>query len=127
MTVALTTNSRVYHKAGLSSNDVLPTDIDEFIEDAQGFIEGKAERTFATSDSNYYLARGACTDLAAAYCLIRVLGGEYSGLGWREVKEDLNAQQDTKVSLVNQLLNQVKEALDILKPQRSLKPKASTS
>lgn len=125
--MGLTTNSRVYHKAGLSTNDVPPADVDEFIEDAQGFIEGKAERTFAASDSDYNLARGACTDLAAAYCLIRVLGGEYSGLAWQEAKEDLNAQQDTKVSLINQFLNQVKEALDILKPRSTLRPKASTS
>ncbi len=126
--MALTTNSRVYHKSGFCANDIASAEVDEFIEDAQAFIEGKAERIFAASDSDYNLARSACTDLAAAYCLIRALGGEYSGLAWKETNRNLNAQQDTKVALIKQYLNQVKEALDILKPQRSaLRPKASTS
>jgi hypothetical protein len=126
--MALTTNSRVYHKAGLSSNDIVSTDVDEFIEDAQAIIEGKAGRTFAVADSDYKLARGACTDLAAAYCLIRVLGGEASGLAFKEANLDLDSQQESKVQLVKQYLAQVKDALEILKPQRSsLRPKASTS
>lgn len=125
---ALTTADRVYHRAGLSSSDVDATHVTEYIEDAQAFIEGKAERTFAATDSDYNLARGACTDLAAAYCLIRILGGQYSGLTFKEANLNLNAQQDTKVALIRQLLNRVQMALEILKPQKSLLlPKASTS
>jgi len=55
----LTTNARVYHRAGVTASNIPTTDIDEFIADAQAFIEGKAESTFSVSDSNYNLARAA--------------------------------------------------------------------
>jgi len=126
--MALTTPARVRNRINVKEADISDAALTELIEDAQAFIEGKAERTFAASDSDYNLARAACTDLSAAYCLIRMLGGDYSGLTFKEAKLNLNAQQDTKVSLIRQYLYHVRNTLDILKPQRSaLMPKASTS
>jgi hypothetical protein len=124
----LTTNARVYHRAGVTTSDIPATDIDEFIADAQAFIEGKAESTFSESDSNYNLARAACTDLAAAYALIRLLGGKYAGLEYQEPELDFDSQQHTKTVLIQQLIGQVNEALAVLARQTvpTLVPKAST-
>jgi len=124
----LTTNARVYHRAGVTASNIPTTDIDEFIADAQAFIEGKAESTFSVSDSNYNLARAACTDLAAAYALIRLLGGKYAGLEYQEPELDFDSQQHTKALLMQQLIGQVNEALAVLTRQTvtRLMPKAST-
>lgn len=124
----LTTYARVFHRAGLSDKDVDSADIEEFIEDAQAFVEAKAQRVFAITDSDYNLARSACTDLAAAYALIRILGGSYSGLQFSEGELDISAQQRSKLELVNTLLSRANKALNILTPSNaSLTPLSSTS
>jgi hypothetical protein len=73
-------------------------------------------------------ARAACTDLAAAYALIRLLGGKYAGLEYQEPEHDFDSQQHTKTLLIQQLIGQVNEALAVLTRQTvpSLMPKAST-
>ena len=123
----LTTHLRVAHRLGFSDKDVVSEDIEEFIEDAQALIEATAERTFAITDSNYNLARSACTDLAAAYLLIRVLGGSYSGLQFSEDELDISAQQQAKLDLCNKLLARANHALDMLTPKVALIAKSSTS
>ena len=127
--MALTTSSRVYHKAGLASNDIPSVDVDEFIEDAQAFIEGRAERTFAASDNDYTLARATCTDLAAFYTLIRILGGKYSGLQYSESGLDIPTKQRTKLELAVTLLSHAKVSLAILEPKAPvfLKARSTTS
>lgn len=127
--MALSTSPRVYHRAGLSDKDAASSDVDEFIEDAQAFIEGKAERTFAASDADYNLARAACTDLAAYYTLIRVLGGKYSGLQYYEGGLDITTQQRSKLELAVKLLSQAKASLAILEPKAPtfLRARSTTS
>jgi hypothetical protein len=126
--MALSTPARVRNRIQASDLDVSDAILSELIEDAQAFIEGKAGRSFSSSDSDYNLARSACTDLAAAYALISMLGGSYSGLTFQEAEVNLNSQQDTKTGLIRQYLSQVRASLDILKPQEtSLRPKSSTS
>jgi hypothetical protein len=72
--------------------------------------------------------RAACTDLAAAYALIRLLGGKYAGLEYQEPELDFVSQQHTKAVLIQQLIGQVNEALAVLTRQTvpTLVPKAST-
>jgi predicted NAD/FAD-binding protein len=102
------------HRSGLSSDDITASDIEEYIEDSQALIEGETERTFEESDSEFHLARAACTDLAAAYALIRMLGGAYSGLGFHEDELELGSQQSTKIQLINKYLARTNQALKIL-------------
>lgn len=124
----LTTYARVYHRSGLSEKDIDSSDIEEFIEDAQSFTEGRAEHTFAQTDSDYNLARSACTDLAAFYALIRILGGSYSGLQYNENELDVATQQRSKLELATKLRTQAKEALSILEPKEpALKARSTTS
>ena len=124
----LTTYARVFHRAGFSDKDIGSEDIEEFIEDAQAFIEGKAERTFAASDDAYILARAACTDLAAFYALVRVLSGKYSGLQWNEDELNISAQQQSKLELANKLLTRANQAISVLEPKIPvLKARSTTS
>lgn len=111
---ALTDWRRVSHRQGLSTEDMDSSDIEEFIEDAQALIEGDTEQTFSETDSSYNLARTACTDLAAAYALIRMLGGKYAGLEFHEEELELGSQQSTKVQLINKYLARANHALKIL-------------
>lgn len=124
----LTTYARVHHRPGFSDKDVNSSHVEEFIEDAQAFIEAEANRTFAVTDSDYKLARGACTDLAAAYTIVHALGGAYSGLQSNEDELNITAQQRSKLKLVNTLFSRAEKAIDILRPHKktALIPKAST-
>ena len=111
---ALTDYQRVSHRHGLTADDMDSSDIEEFIEDAQALIEGETEQTYLETDSSYNLARSACTDLAAAYAMIRMLGGKYSGLEFHEEELELGSQQSTKIQLVNKYLARVNQALKVL-------------
>jgi hypothetical protein len=91
-----------------------PSDIEEFIEDAQALIEGDTEQTYAEGDSNFNLARAACTDLAAAYAMIRILGGKYAGLEFNEEEMDLGSQHSTKLELANKYLARTNQAIRVL-------------
>jgi len=103
------------------------SDIEEFVEDAQALIEGESERTYAEGDSEYNLARAACTDLAAAYVMIRVLGGKYSGLEFHEEEMDIGPQQNTKIQLINKYLARVNQALKVLNRGRTgVLPRSTT-
>lgn len=112
--VALTDYKRVSHRQGLSIEDMDASDIEEFIEDAQALIEGETEQTYTDGDSSYNLARSACTDLAAAYAMIRMLGGKYAGLQFNEEELELGSQQSTKIQLVNKYLARANKAIEIL-------------
>ena len=127
--MALTFVPRVFHRAGLSEKDIDPADILEFIEDAQAFVEGKTERVFVPSDNDFNLARSACTDLAAFYALIRVLGGKYSGLQYNENELDIVTQQRSKLELAVRLLSQAKASLAIIEPKAPtfLRARSTTS
>jgi hypothetical protein len=111
---ALTDYRRVSHRQGLSTEDMDPSDIEEFIEDSQALIEGETEQTYGGGDANYNLARAACTDLAAAYAMIRILGGRYAGLEFNEEEMDLGSQQNTKIQLINKYLARANNAIDVL-------------
>lgn len=111
---ALTDWRRVAHRAGISADDVPSEDIEEYIEDAQALIEGDTEQTYAEGNSSYNLARAACTDLAAAYVLIRMLGGKYAGLEFHEEEIDIGPQQNTKIQLVNKYLARANQAILVL-------------
>ena len=124
---ALTTWKRVSHRQGVSEEDMDSSDIEEFIEDAQALIEGETERTYADGDSEYNLARAACTDLAAAYVMIRILGGKYSGLEFHEEEMDIGPQQNTKIQLINKYLARVNQALKVLNRGRTgVLPRSTT-
>lgn len=125
----LTTYARVHHRVGFSDKDVDSSHVEEFIEDAQAYIEGEARRIFDITDADYNLARSACTNLAAAYALVRVLGGAYSGLQWSEDELNILAQQQSKLKLANHLFSRAEKAISILKPHKkvALIPKNSTS
>lgn len=112
--VALTDYRRVSHRHGLTTDDMDASDIEEFIEDAQALIEGETEQTYIETDSRYNLARAACTDLAAAYAMIRMLGGKYSGLEFHEEELELGSQQSTKIQLINKYLARANQALKVL-------------
>lgn len=123
----LTDYKRVMHRSGLSSDDIDPSDIEEYIEDSQALIEGETEQTFAKDDSTFNLARAACTDLAAAYALIRMLGGKYAGLEFSEEEIELGSQQSTKIQLITKYLARVNQALDVLNRARpSVMPCSTT-
>lgn len=102
---ALTTADRVYHRAGLSTKDLASSQVDEFIGDAQAFIEATTKCIFAASDSNYNLARSACTDLAAS----------------------IAARQQSKLELANKLLARANQAISMLEPKVTLKARSTTS
>ena len=123
----LTTYTRTLHRCGLTNKDVDPSHVEEYIEDAQAIVESMAKRTFAITDSDYNLARAGCTDLAAFYCLVRILGGSYSGLQFDEDELNITAQQQAKRDLANKLLAQANRTLDMLIPKVALVAKASTS
>lgn len=123
----LTDYKRVMHRPGLSSDDVAPADIEEYIEDSQALIEGETERTYEESDSEFNLARAACTDLAAAYALIRMLGGAYSGMVFSEDEIEIGAQQGTKIQLINKYLARVNQALKVLnRARKQVMPRSTT-
>ena len=111
---ALTDWRRVSHRHGLTTEDMDASDIEEFIEDAQALIEGETERAYTDDDSSYNLARAACTDLAAAYAMIRMLGGKYSGLEFHEEELELGSQQSTKIQLINKYLARANQAIKVL-------------
>lgn len=111
---ALTDYRRVLHRSGLTVEDIKSADVEEYIEDAQALIEGDTGKTFIVDDVGYNLARAACTDLAAAYCLIRILGGKYAGLEFNEEEIELGSQQNTKIQLINKYLARSNQALLIL-------------
>ena len=111
---ALTDWRRVAHRSGISTDDVTSEDIEEYIEDAQALIEGETEKTYTETDSKYNLARAACTDLAAAYVLIRMLGGRCSGLEFHEEEMDIGPQQSTKIQLINKYLARANSAMVVL-------------
>lgn len=111
---ALTDYRRVSHRHGLTTDDMDPSDIEEFIEDAQALIEGETEQTYIEEDSSFKLARAACTDLAAAYTMIRMLGGKYAGLEFNEEELELGSQQSTKIQLINKYLARANQALKVL-------------
>ncbi|MEA1957612.1 MAG: hypothetical protein U9N01_04575 [Euryarchaeota archaeon] len=117
---ALTDYRRVEHRVGVSEEDVNSSDIEEYIEDAQATIEGDTAQTYAEGNDNFNLARAACTDLAAAYALIRVLGGSYAGLGFNEEEIELGTQQSTKIQLINKYLGRANNAIAILKRETSV-------
>ncbi len=124
---ALTTYKRVSHRHGLTTDDMDSSDIEEFIEDAQALIEGETEQTYAVGDSSYNLARAACTDLAAAYTLIRMLGGKYSGLEFHEEELELGSQQSTKIQLINKYLARANQALKVLnRGRKAVLPETTT-
>jgi hypothetical protein len=125
--VALTDYKRVRNRQGISDDDMDSADIEEFIEDAQALIEGDTERTYAEGDSNFNLARAACTDLAAAYAMIRILGGKYSGLEFNEEEMDLGSQQNTKIQLVNKYLARTNQAIEILNRDKTQVVSRSTT
>ena len=123
----LTTHKRVAHRTGIVDEDVKADELEEFIEDAQALIEGETERTYEEADSTYTLARAACTDLAAAYAMIRMLGGKYSGLEFHEDEIDLGPQQNTKIQLINKYIARTNAALKILNRGRpKLMPRSTT-
>ena len=124
---ALTDYKRVSHRQGLSDDDMSSSDIEEFIEDAQALIEGDTEQTYVVSDSKYNLARAACTDLAAAYAMIRMLGGTYSGMEFNEEEIDIGPQQNTKIQLINKYLARANAAIAVLnRGKTSLMPRSTT-
>lgn len=124
---ALTDYRRVLHRPGLTKEDVDPSDIEEFIEDAQALVEGETERTYAETDNEYNLARAACTDLAAAYAMIRILGGKYSGLEFHEEELELGSQQSTKIQLINKYLARTNHALKVLnRAKPGVMPRSTT-
>ncbi|AJP62067.1 hypothetical protein [ANMV-1 virus] len=116
---ALTDYNRVSHRQGISTEDIDSSDIEEFIEDAQALIEGETGQTYVSGDSLFNLARAACTDLAAAYVLIRVLGGKYSGLEFHEEEMDIGSQQNTKIQLINKYLARTNQAMKVLNRGRT--------
>ena len=125
---SLTDYKRVSHRQGLSDDDMSSSDIEEFIEDAQALIEGDTEQTYVDSDSNFNLARAACTDLAAAYAMIRMLGGKYSGLEFNEEEIDIGPQQNTKIQLINKYLARANAAIAVLnRGKTSLMPRSTTA
>ena len=124
---ALTDYRRVSHRQGLTEQDIDSADIEEFIEDAQALIEGDTEQTYAEGDGKYNLARAACTDLAAAYAMIRVLGGKYSGLEFNEEEIDIGPQQNTKIQLINKYLARTNQALTILNRGKTVVMPRSTT
>jgi glutathione S-transferase len=111
---ALTDYDRVSRRIGFDDKDIESSAIAEYIEDAQALIEGDTEQTYADGDSSYNLARAACTDLAAAYAMIRMLGGKYAGLEFHEEELEIGSQQSTKIQLINKYLARVNHALRIL-------------
>ena len=115
---ALTDFRRVTHRQGLTEADMDSSDIEEFIEDAQALIEGETEQTYSDGDAHYNLARAACTDLAAAYAMIRMLGGKYSGLEFHEEELELGSQQSTKIQLINKYLARANQAMKVLNRER---------
>jgi len=124
----LSTTRRVFHRAGLLDKDVAAADVLEFIEDAQAFVEAKAERIFSPKDSDFNLARSATTDLAAFYTIIRSLGGKYSGLQFDENELDISTQQRSKLEVALRLRNQAEAAMVLLKPKMPvLKARSTTS
>ena len=124
---SLTDYKRVSHRQGLSDDDMSSSDIEEFIEDAQALIEGDTEQTYVDSDSSYNLARAACPDLAAAYAMIRMLGGKYSGLEFNEEEIDIGPQQNTKIQLINKYLARANAAMAVLnRGKTSLMPRSTT-
>lgn len=125
--MALTTTKRVFHRAGLSDKDIDPDDMLEFIEDAQAFIEAKSERVFVATDTDFNLARSACTDLTAFYALIRILGGVYSGLQWNEDELDIATQQRSKLELATKLRTQARDTIALLEPRSPILRARSTT
>jgi hypothetical protein len=124
---ALTDYKRVFHRPGLTTEDIDSSDIEEFIEDAQALIEGETEQTYSDGDTYFNLARAACTDLAAAYAMIRMLGGKYSGLEFHEEELELGAQQSTKIQLINKYLARANQALKVLnRGRKAVLPETTT-
>jgi hypothetical protein len=103
------------------------SDIEEFIEDAQALIEGETEQTYTEGDNSFNLARAACTDLAAAYTMIRMLGGKYAGLEFNEEELELGSQQSTKVQLINKYLARANQAINVLnRAKPGVSPRSTT-
>jgi len=69
--MALTTAERVRNKFPFSG----PPDyvIDQFIEDAQAWVEAYVGRTITSSDNYYNLARSLCTHRALIFLILRKL------------------------------------------------------
>jgi len=124
---AVTTVARIYHRIGVTDKDIESDVIKEYIEDAQALIEGETEQIFEEGSGGFELARAACTDLASAYALIRVLGGSYSGLEFHEEELEIGSQQSAKIQLINKYLARVNQGLKILnRGKAGVMPRSST-
>ena len=124
----LTTPARIRNRIKASESDVSDAVLTEFIEDEQAYIEGYAIKTFAESDSQFKLARSACTARCAAKALLHIAGIS-AGIIYTidELRIDKSDPAANKLLMARDFWARAKEQLLLLKPTASLRPRSSTA
>ncbi len=124
----LTTPDRVRNRLGYVDIELTDQILEEYIEDAQAFIEEFTRRTFIEGrDTEFGLARSVCTDLATIYAIIRPAGGTARGVDYKidEFSISTSPQLNANLSTANQYQISARAGLNALSKEQADLPFSS--
>jgi len=126
--MSLTTPDRVRRRLGYSDPTLTDVALQEYIDDAQAFIERATQTIYYPSDTTYALARSVCTDLAAVYAVIRPAGGIAEGLDYKvdEFQVKKSTQLESRLRTASQFRISAREGLAALKADDTSIPVSTT-
>ena len=126
--MSLTTPDRVRRRLGYSDPTLTDTALQEYIDDAQAYIERVTRTTFVPADPLYSLARAVCTDIAAIYAVVRPAGGVAEGLDYTvdEVTVKKSKQLESRLRTASQYRISAREGLAALEEDDTSVPKSNT-
>ena len=124
----LTTPARVRHRLGYADIELTDQILEEYIEDAQAYIEEETRRTYIDGrDPEFPLARSVCTDLATIYAIIRPAGGTARGVDYKidEFSVQTSPQLKANLSTANQFQISARAGLSALNREQADLPFSS--
>ena len=124
----LTTPARVRNRLGFVDIELTDQILEEYIEDAQAYIEEFTRRTFIEGvDTQFSLARSVCTDLATIYSIIRPAGGTARGVDYKidEFSVSTSSQLKANLSTANQYQISARAGLNALNVEQADLPFSS--
>jgi len=124
----LTTPDRVRRRLGYTDPTLTDAALQEYIDDAQAYIERVSRKTYVPADPLFELARGVCTDMAAIYAVIRPAGGIAEGLDYTvdEVTVKKSKQLESRLRTASQWRISAREGLAALEDDDTALPVSTT-
>jgi len=128
MTSDLTTPERVRNRMGYADAALTNQVIQEYIDDVTAYIQRVARQTFYTTSPLYELARSVCTDLSAAYAIIRPAGGSIDGLDYSidELKVKKSEQTKARLNTAKEFIRTAEKGLEQLQDDDTDYPQSNT-